>query len=56
MSRCDMDWEPVYIHDTNETVMIGGYECTACGYIAMHTYDYCSHCGREWCPEPKEND
>ena len=49
-----MDWEPVYIHDTDETVMIGGYECTACGYITMHTYDYCPHCGREWCPEPKE--
>jgi hypothetical protein len=51
-----MDWEPVYTPDSMETVTISGYECTACGYITMYTYDYCPHCGREWCPEPKEND
>ena len=43
-----MEWIPVYSHDTPETLVISGYECDNCGYVAHRQWLQCPHCNAVW--------
>ena len=45
-----MQWIPVNGHDTDETVVAIGFECSKCGYVAYKRWLKCPHCDRKWNP------